>query len=261
MSTNKESIDWYNNNASNYTDHVRNHHESVYHSLYEKPAMYSLLPDLTNKTVLSLGCGSGEDSYHMKKSGAKESVGIDISSAMIKIASQSHPDCHFMTMDMEKLTFSDETFSFAYASLSIHYIEDWTKTASEVYRVLKPGSRFLLSFNHPVNAGINESENTDKQRVEKIEIIKDKISNSYQISGDLMKRRSSSDALGKGTVTTWFKPIAEISSELTSPGFLIESIVEPVPAVKMREISLKDYQKLSKIPEFMIIMLYKPKGE
>ena len=126
MSTNKETTEWYNTNAQAYTDHVRNSDDSVYHGYYEKPAMYANLPNLSGKRVLSLGCGSGEDSQYLLSQGVKESVGIDISSELIKIASASYPDCSFATMDMEQLDFADASFDFMYSSLAIHYIEDWS---------------------------------------------------------------------------------------------------------------------------------------
>jgi ubiquinone/menaquinone biosynthesis C-methylase UbiE len=67
MSTDEKSIKYYKENAQKYTDHVRDPKSSVYHSYYEKPAMYALLPDVKNKKVLSVGCGSGEDSKYLKK--------------------------------------------------------------------------------------------------------------------------------------------------------------------------------------------------
>lgn len=86
MPTDPKTLDWYNEHAQGYADHVRNPDDSVYHSLYEKPAMYALLPDLSGKSVLSLGCGSGEDSAYLKKQGAAKSIGIDLSPALIEIA-------------------------------------------------------------------------------------------------------------------------------------------------------------------------------
>src|SRR6266850_4009521 len=150
MSTDKNVIKWYNDNAEEYVKHVRNDKDSVYHTYYEKPAMYDLLPDLANKTVLSLGCGSGEDSEYLRKIGAKKSVGIDISEKLIEIAKLSYSDCEFLAMDMEKLNFPEESFDLVYSSLAINYIEDWTNVFKEVYRVLKPNSFFLFSCGHPV---------------------------------------------------------------------------------------------------------------
>ncbi len=90
MSTDKKSIDWYNQNAEGYTKHVRNPQESVFHSLYEKPAMYGLIPDRTGKAVLSLGCGSGEDCHYLHAQGAKKVSGVDISENLITITEKSH---------------------------------------------------------------------------------------------------------------------------------------------------------------------------
>src|ERR1035437_3705343 len=150
MSSNQRSKDWYNQNAELYTQHVRNADESIYHSLYEKPAMYDLLPDLKGKSVISLGCGSGEDCKYLKQQGANRVVGIDTSEKLIAIAKTSYPDCEFQVMDMEDLRFADNSFDFAYSSLAVHYIEDWTNVMNEVYRILKPDSNFLFSCNHPV---------------------------------------------------------------------------------------------------------------
>lgn len=66
MSTDEYSKQFYKNNAQKYTEHVRNPKDSVYHAYYEKPAMYGQLPDLTDKDVISIGCGSGEDSMYLK---------------------------------------------------------------------------------------------------------------------------------------------------------------------------------------------------
>ncbi len=120
MSTDQKSVSWYDENAQNYATKVRDENESVYHSYYEKPAMYKLLPNIDNKKVLSIGCGSGEDSNYLKKQGAKRSVGIDLSKGLIEIAKESHKECEFEVMDMEKLNFSDSSFDFVYSSLAIH---------------------------------------------------------------------------------------------------------------------------------------------
>ena len=85
MSTDRRTIKWYNNFAQEYTDHVRDENDSIYHSLYEKPAMYNLLPDLKGAKVISIGCGSGEDCNQLQKRGAKV-TGIDISDGLIAIA-------------------------------------------------------------------------------------------------------------------------------------------------------------------------------
>lgn len=150
MSTDDKSIQFYKTNAEEYTAHVRNPKDSVYHAYYEKPAMYALLPDLKGKTVLSVGCGSGEDSIYLKRQGAEKSVGIDLIEELINIAKNSYPECEFHVMNMEKLDFPDASFDFAYSSLAIHYVEDWENVFKQIYKILKPNSYFLVSCGHPV---------------------------------------------------------------------------------------------------------------
>lgn len=232
MSTNKQTIDWYNKNAKEYTAHVRNTQDSVYQAYYEKPAMYDLVPNIKNKSVLSLGCGSGEDSAYLKKLGAKKSVGIDISFELIKIARKTYPECNFEVMNMEHLKFPDSSFDFAYSSLAIHYIKDWTKVFREVYRVLKPNSYFLFSCGHPVRYGMG-SANTKTSWVNKLEISKDMRTKEFTIVGDYLARTKLSNGFGKNSVVTWNKPFGEISSEFSKAGFLSEQIVEPRPLKKM----------------------------
>jgi len=256
MSTDKKSRQWYEDNADNYAAHTRDPNESIYHSLYEKPAMYSMLPDLTGMSVLSLGCGSGEDCNYLQAHGAKNVTGIDLSANLIEIASKSYPECQFKVMDMEQLDFSDESFEFAYSSLAMHYIEDWSQIFREVYRVLKPNSYFLFSCNHPVETAMDITQNDDANKMRQLSRSTNKTTGDITIVGDYMARKSSSDATDF-EVTTWHKPVGEISSEAVSAGFLIAGIHDPKPLERMREVSPGSFEVLSKIPCFMMIKLIK----
>ena len=260
MSTDKETLEWYNNNAAVYTNHVRDPKQSYYHGYYEKPAMYDLVPKLKNKTVLSLGCGSGEDSNHLKKLGARSSMGIDLSRSLINIAKQSYTNCEFRVMNMEKLNFPKASFDFVYSSLAIHYLKDWSKVFEGVYKVLKPKSYFLFSCAHPVRTAMVMIDNTDEKQVRRLEIIKFKQPKRLAITGDYLNRRKLVDGLGTlAMVTTWHKVIGEIIGEANQAGFVVEKFVEPRPLEAMKKISKRDYEKLNKIPEFMIFKLLKLK--
>ena len=256
MSTDDKTLNWYQNKAEKYTDHVRNPNDSVYHSYYEKPAMYALLPDLQGKKVLRIGCGSGEDSNYLKSKGAEASVGIDLSSELTKIATETYPNCEFKTMDMEKLKFPDQSFDFAYSSLAIHYVENWTNVFKEVFRVLKPNSNFIFSCNHPVRFAA-ETANTEKYHAYKLEVQKDRVTKEITIIGDYLSKRKLIDAFGKDTVNIWHVPVGEISNAIYEAGFLIQKIVEPLPLEGMKEIKPESYKRLQKIPEFIIFKLIK----
>ncbi len=55
-------------------------------NLFEMPALFSLLPDLTGKRVLDLGCGFGEHCMEYIRRGADRVVGVDISEKMLEVA-------------------------------------------------------------------------------------------------------------------------------------------------------------------------------
>lgn len=248
MSTDEYSKRFYKNNAQKYTEHVRNPKDSVYHAYYEKPAMYGQLPDLTDKDVISIGCGSGEDSMYLKKQGAKRSVGIDLTKELIEIAEQSYPECEFQVMDMELLNFPANSFDFAYSSLAIHYVEDWENVFKRVYNTLKPNSYFLFSCAHPVRFAMDNN---------KLEMTKDAVTGKRIYVGDYLAKRRTLDSLGKDTANTWSMPFGDISLAIKNSGFLIEQIIDPRPLEELKEINLDAYERLSKVPEFVIFKLIK----
>ena len=96
----------YNQKAKEWAERMRSG-KNFAHTYLEKPAMYGKLPDLKNKTVLCIGCGSGEECAHLLSLGAKKVVGIDLSKELIAIAKASYPNIEFFTMDMAKLKFPD----------------------------------------------------------------------------------------------------------------------------------------------------------
>ena len=254
MPTDKRTVQWYNEHAAGYAKHVRDPNESIYHSMYEKPAMYSLLPNLTNLSVISLGCGSGEDCGHLSKLGPKQVTGVDISSGLIDEAKATYPACQFQIMDMELLDFPDDSFDFAYSSLAIHYLEKWDKVLSGVLRVLRPGSFFLFSCNHPVYSAMAVTRDDEETKVQQLSRTKDVRTDSVKIVGDYVTRRF----MEFNGWVTWHKSIGEISQEVTAAGFMIAGIHEPQPLPEMAKVSPKDYETLLKIPNFVIFKLWKP---
>jgi SAM-dependent methyltransferase len=256
MSTDDKSLQFYKIRAKEYAAHVRNPKDSVYHAYYEKPAMYALLPDLKDKTVLSVGCGSGEDSIYLERQGAGKSIGIDVSDELINIAKNSYPECEFHVMNMEDIDFPDSSFDFVYSSLAIHYIQDWSKVFIHVYRILKPNSSFLFSCGHPLRFAMDDTGN-EEYFTRKLEIMEKADLNELTITGDYLTKRKTIDALGKDTANTWTMPIGDIATAATDAGFLIERLVDPRPLEELKEIDPQTYYRLSKIPEFMIFKLKK----
>jgi ubiquinone/menaquinone biosynthesis C-methylase UbiE len=99
--------------------------------------------------VLNIGCGAGRESFGMERMGFS-CIGIDISLPMIKEAIRLRGESSlFLVADACSLCFSDETFSYAtMVNQLICYIPRRKSRVSalrEVYRVLKPKGRLILS--------------------------------------------------------------------------------------------------------------------
>jgi len=132
--------------------------------------------------------------------------------------------------------------------LAIHYVEDWENVFKRVYKTLKPNSYFLFSCAHPVRFAMDGN---------KLEMTKDAVTGKRIFVGDYLAKRRTLDSLGKDTANTWSMSFGDISFAIKNSGFLIEQIIDPRPLEELKEINLDAYERLSKVPEFVIFKLIK----
>ena len=255
MPTDKRTIKSYNNYADNWARKLRSGNNHA-HKFLEKPAMYKKLPDLKGKSVLCVGCGTGEECEHLAKLGTKKVVGIDISRGLIEVAKQSYPGLEFHVMDMEKINFSGNSFDFVYSSLTMHYVKDWIKTLHGIYKVLKKNGAFLFSTHHPVKwgAGVNRSKekNTFLMGYEKSE------SGECKVFGDYLNARKIDDIwFNEFRVSYYHRPLAEIIKDIIKSEFFISDFIEPKPTKGVIKEKPNFYDIHTKIPLFMIFELRK----
>lgn len=118
----------------------------------EWPAVRALLPDLTGKRVVDLGCGFGWFSRLAMAEGAASVLGLDISEKMIARARAETTDAAitYEIADLDHLKLTEASFDFAHSSLALHYIEDFAGLVATVYRALLPGSYFVFTIEHPI---------------------------------------------------------------------------------------------------------------
>jgi len=214
MEINKKTAWSYNNYAEKWTKKMHGGGDSA-HRYLEKPAMYKKLPNLKNKLVLCIGCGSGEECNYIKSLGVKRIVGIDISKKLIDYAKKNYPDIEFYVMDMEKLDFPKSTFDFVYSSLTLHYLKNWTKLLKNVNKVLKRNGAFLFSTHHPIKwgaekkrAGITKKRSEDKRWV-LMGYIKYNDEKRYKIYGDYLNARKVKDIwFDEFEISYYHKPLS-----------------------------------------------------
>lgn len=208
----------------------------------EMPGMLKMLGNVKGKKILDWGCGSGIYAKLLTKKGAKVK-GFDISKEMIDIAKDANPKLDLKVGSGNKIPFN-ETFDIVYASLAIHYLDDWNKSLKEINRVLKKGGEFIFSIGNPIH---NASKGT---------IIKGK---EYRILG--MKDYYAGDKstadwkLPNGKVShieTYNKPYGEIIRTLVKHNFEIIDYDDPKPISKAKKINPKEYEYYRKAPIFSI---------
>ena len=234
------------------------------HKYLEKPAMYKKIPDLKNKSVLCIGCGSGEECEHIRSLGAKEIIGIDVSKELINYAKKSYPGIEFHVMDMRKINFPKSSFDFIYSSLALHYLKDWTKVLEKIHKILKKDGTFLFSTHHPMiwgaekeRSGIEEKRSKDK-RWTLMGYVKYGDGKKYKVYGDYFKTRKITDTwFDEFEISYYHKALSLIIKEILNSGFKIIDFIEPKPIDAAKKKDRRFWEIRRKIPLFMIFELKK----
>jgi sterol 24-C-methyltransferase len=97
--------------------------------------------------LLDLGCGCGAIAEHIEALTGATIYGINIDRSQIEKAwgNPALQKDHFTVGDFNKpLEFGDNTFDGVYAIQPMTYVTDMEFTFREVFRVLKPGGRFVI---------------------------------------------------------------------------------------------------------------------
>lgn len=216
-----------------------------YNDLLEQPAMKKLLPDLTNKSVLDLGCGFGANCIDFVNRGAKSVVGIDISKNMLTLAEERNSDkkIKYQKMSMTEISKLNEKFDLIYSSLAFHYVQDFNKLMEDIYNLLNDRGILLFSQEHPI---VTSSLNGSNHYVTENENIKGYLMSYYQNPG-LRKESWFVDGVEK-----YHRTLSQTVNALCSAGFIVEHMAEPVPshdALRKRPGLSKEFIK----PNFLII--------
>lgn len=103
--------------------------------------------------ALDLGCGTGHLAAALLLEGiASESVGLDISSGMVGVATESYGElATFLVGDAGHLPFADASFDLVVGDAFLHHVLDVSECLAEVKRVLRPGG--VATFNEPWRNG------------------------------------------------------------------------------------------------------------
>ena len=212
--------------------------DSAFNAHYDRPAVLAALGPVTGRQVLDAACGPGLYLRELMERGA-EVTAFDASPVMVGLARQQA--AHRARVDQavlgEPLPYRDHAFDLVVCALAIHYARDRAAAFAEFWRVLRPGGAAVVSTQHPVMDWLRKGGSYFQTTLET----------------DLWHTPS-----GDQPVHFWREPLSALCAAATGAGFLIESLIEPLPAETMRERYPAEYQQLSREPGFLILRLLKP---
>jgi len=223
--------------------------ESNGNILLEKPCIFSLLPDLTNKSILDMGCGYGENCKEFVRLGASFVQGIDISNKMLEIAIHENSDekIIYSNEGIEDIQHFENKFDVIISSLAVHYVSDFNKLAHDVFNLLKNNGVFIFSQEHPLTtAPINGAE-----------WVKDNDGNKvYYCLSDYSVTGERTVSWFVDNVTKYHRTFSDIINTLTNNGFCIDSLIEPIPSEEITN-KLPEYKSHYHKPNYLAIKALK----
>jgi ubiquinone/menaquinone biosynthesis C-methylase UbiE len=219
-------------------DFQRHAADSAYNAHYDRPAVLEALGSVSGLRVLDAACGPGLYTRELIERGARVTA-FDASPVMVELArSQFGGEAQIDRAVLgEKLPYPDGSFDRIVCALAIHYADNRRAAFAEFFRILRPGGLLVISTQHPFTDWLRKGGSYFEAKLE----------------ADVW-RSSSGDHL----VRFWREPLSALCSAATSGGFLIESLVEPLPARSMRERYPADYEKLTTEPGFLLLRLLRP---
>ena len=216
-----------------------------YNNLLEQPALKSLLPNLTDKSVLDMGCGAGEACLEYINRGASKVIGIDLSEKMLELARRqaNHEKIEYLHMDMCDIKTIGQKFDVIVSSLAFHYVENFHELLSEIQGCLHDNGILLFSQEHPLTtapfAGPEFTWNESGK-------VKHYNLDNYGNSGI-----RSTEWMVEGVIK-YHRTFSQIVNELIGAGFAIERMSEPLPDAQVLSLNpnmIKEFDK----PSFLII--------
>lgn len=102
-----------------------------------------------DQQILDVACGPGWLTAELAKS-FPSIEGCDGSHLFVEHARKTYPNLKFIETNLNNtLPYSDNEFDTLIMSMAAHDIEDQSKTFAELYRILKPGGKLMLTIVNP----------------------------------------------------------------------------------------------------------------
>lgn len=109
-----------------------------------------LVSEVNPKKILDIATGTGDLALMMSQLNPDKIVGLDISPGMLEVGKQKvnkanlSDKIEMVVGDSENIPFEDNTFDAITVSFGVRNFENLDKGLTEIYRVLRPGGKFVV---------------------------------------------------------------------------------------------------------------------
>ncbi|MBD2101379.1 class I SAM-dependent methyltransferase [Leptolyngbya sp. FACHB-261] len=212
----------------------------------ERPLFLELAGDLTNLDILDLGCGNAAFGKEALLQGARSYTGIEVSQSMVDLARQMLADTSGQVRheSIETWRAQTEQVDLVSSRLALHYVENLESVFQEIYEVLCPGGRVIISVEHPVITSNFESLAEGRRTTWLV--------NNYFKPGARVHQW-----LGN-QVTKYHHTLEEYFNLVADAGLELKHVRESRPK-KSYFLSEEEYERRLRIPLFLLIAACKPR--
>ncbi|BBG01675.1 MULTISPECIES: class I SAM-dependent methyltransferase [Pseudonocardia] len=187
-------------------------------SLHEEDArLLAPAEALPGARVLEVGAGSAPCSRWLAAQGALP-VALDVSGGMLRHAARLNrelgTDVPLVQAGAEHLPFADRSFDLACSAFgAIPFVADPARVMREVYRVLRPGGRWVFAVNHPMRWAFSDDPGPAGLTV----------TQSYFDRTPYLEV----DATGRATYVEHHRTLGDRIRDVVAAGLVLEDLVEP----------------------------------
>lgn len=234
-------------------DWVAHADQNDYRNFVLMPLTFELLGDVAGLRVLDLGCGEGGYTRELAARGASV-VGVDGSVRLVDTAKRRAAAAglaiEYRLANASSLQpVSSAAFDWVLASMSLMDVEDYPGAVAQVWRVLAPGGRLLMSITHPCfSASTSEWIRTPDGEPRYFAVDRYFERSTWE---DFITTKFSRPVLRRHL------PLEDFLAPLLERGFLLRVFREPsVTAAQILQSPRMQY--LTRIPYFLFMIWQKP---
>jgi malonyl-CoA O-methyltransferase len=107
------------------------------------------LHDVTGKSILDVGCGTGHFCRYVEKNNAARIIGVDLSPAMLSQAKKNCISGEFYCADITTMPFEHSSFDLIICALVIGHIENMASALDMLCSILKRNGELIITDFHP----------------------------------------------------------------------------------------------------------------